>query len=124
VRRERMGHIELANPVAHIWFLRSLPSRLGLILDMSLRDLERVLYFEAFVVTDGGLTPLERGQILTEEEYIAKIEQYGDDFKAGMGAEGINDLLMSLNIDKELDKLREELQSTSSETKTKKFING
>jgi len=119
-----MGHIELANPVAHIWFLRSLPSRLGLILDMSLRDLERVLYFEAFVVTDGGLTPLERGQILTEEEYIAKIEQYGDDFKAGMGAEGINDLLMSLNIDKELDKLREELQSTSSETKTKKFING
>ena len=121
VRRERMGHIELANPVAHIWFLRSLPSRLGLILDMSLRDLERVLYFEAFVVTDGGLTPLERGQILTEEEYIAKIEQYGDDFKAGMGAEGIRDLLMSLNLDKELEKLREELQSTASETKTKKI---
>jgi DNA-directed RNA polymerase subunit beta' len=121
VRRERMGHIELASPVAHIWFLRSLPSRLGIVLDMSLRDLERVLYFEAYVVTDAGLTPLERAQVLSEEEYIAKIEQYGDEFKAGMGAEGIRDLLASLNLDKEIERLREELKSTSSETKIKKI---
>ena len=88
VRRERMGHIELASPVAHIWFLKSLPSRLGMVLDMTLRDIERVLYFEAFVVTEPGMTPLNKGQLLTEEDYLAKLEEYGDEFKAGMGAEG------------------------------------
>src|SRR6201995_244296 len=87
VRRERMGHIELASPVAHIWFLKSLPSRIGLMVDLTLKELERVLYFEAFVVTDPGLTPLNRAQLLTEDDYIAKLEQYGDDFSATMGAE-------------------------------------
>ncbi len=93
VRRERMGHIELASPVAHIWFLKSLPSRLGLVLDMTLRDIERVLYFEAYVVTDPGLTPLKRCQLLTEDDYLAKVEEFGDDFSAAMGAEGIRALL-------------------------------
>ena len=89
VRRERMGHIELASPVAHIWFLKSLPSRIGLLLDMTLRDIERVLYFEAFVVIDPGMTPLKRGQLLTDEAYLNAIEEYGDDFDARMGAEAI-----------------------------------
>jgi DNA-directed RNA polymerase subunit beta' len=89
VRRERMGHIELASPVAHIWFLKSLPSRLGMVLDMTLRDIERVLYFEAFVVVEPGMTPLNRGQLLTEDDYLAKVEEYGDEFDAVMGAEGI-----------------------------------
>ena len=89
VRRERMGHIELASPVAHIWFLKSLPSRLGLVLDMTLRDIERALYFEAYVVTDPGMTPLKRAQLLTEDDYLAKVEEFGDDFHAAMGAEGV-----------------------------------
>ena len=87
VRRERMGHIELACPVAHIWFLKSLPSRIGLMLDMTLREIERVLYFESFVVVDPGMTPLESGQLLSDDEYLDAIEQYGDDFDARMGAE-------------------------------------
>src|SRR6187399_758794 len=121
VRRERMGHIELASPVAHIWFLKSLPSRLGMVLDMTLRDIERVLYFEAFVVTDPGLTPLNRAQLLTEDDYIAKLEQYGDDFQAYMGAEGIRELLKSLDVDHEIEKLRKELETTGSDTKIKKI---
>jgi DNA-directed RNA polymerase subunit beta' len=121
VRRERMGHIELASPVAHIWFLKSLPSRLGMVLDMALRDIERVLYFEAYVVTDPGLTTLNRGQLLTEEDYQAKYEQYGGDFQASMGAEGVRDLLKNMNIQAEADKLRAELKATSSDAKIKKI---
>ena len=121
VRRERMGHIELASPVAHIWFLKSLPSRLGLVLDMTLRDIERVLYFEAYVVTDPGLTPLKRCQLLTEDDYLAKVEEFGDDFQAAMGAEGIRALLRALDLNKELDNLRKELDATSSDAKIKKF---
>ena len=121
VRRERMGHIELAAPVAHIWFLKSLPSRLGMVLDMTLRDIERVLYFEAFVVTDPGLTPLQRRQLLTEEDYNAKLEEYGEEFDAYMGAEGIRELLRSLNVEQEMEILRQELQATSSDTKIKKI---
>src|SRR6266568_1153124 len=121
VRRERMGHIELASPVAHIWFLKSLPSRLGLVLDMTLRDIERVLYFEAYVVTDPGLTPLKRCQLLTEDDYLAKVEEFGDDFSAAMGAEGIRSLLRSLDLNKEIDNLRKELEATSSDAKIKKY---
>jgi DNA-directed RNA polymerase subunit beta' len=121
VRRERMGHIELASPVAHIWFLKSLPSRLGMVLDMTLRDIERVLYFEAYVVTDPGMTPLNRCQLLTDDDYRAKTEEYGDDFRASMGAEGIRDLLANLNIRVEIDNLRREMGTTGSETKMKKI---
>src|ERR1700716_1875378 len=121
VRRERMGHIELASPVAHIWFLKSLPYRLGLVLDMTLRDIERVLYFEAYVVTDPGLTPLKRCQLLTEDDYLAKVEEFGDDFSAAMGAEGIRALLRSLDLNKSLDDLRKELEATSSDAKIKKI---
>ncbi|MDR3395019.1 MAG: DNA-directed RNA polymerase subunit beta' [Parasulfuritortus sp.] len=121
VRRERMGHIELASPVAHIWFLKSLPSRLGMVLDMTLRDIERVLYFEAYVVTEPGMTPLNRCQIMTEDDYLAKMEEYGDEFKAGMGAEGIRDLLKGMNLGAEIEKLRGELEKTSSDTKIKKI---
>ena len=122
VRRERMGHIELAAPVAHIWFLKSLPSRLGMVLDMTLRDIERVLYFEAFVVTDPGLTSLQRRQLLTEEDYYNKVEEFGEgEFDAYMGAEGIRELLRSLNIEQEVNLLRQELESTSSDTKIKKI---
>ncbi len=121
VRRERMGHIELASPVAHIWFLKSLPSRLGMVLDMTLRDIERVLYFEAFVVTEPGMTPLTRGQLLTEDDYLAKLEEYGDEFKAGMGAEGVRDLLKAIDLNGEVEKLRGELDKTSSDTKIKKI---
>jgi len=121
VRRERMGHIELASPVAHIWFLKSLPSRLGLILDMTLRDIERVLYFEAYVVTDPGMTPLTRGQLLTDEDYLNKTEEFGDDFSAAMGAEGVQALLSNLDIENEIATLRREIQSTGSETKLKKM---
>jgi DNA-directed RNA polymerase subunit beta' len=121
VRRERMGHIELASPVAHIWFLKSLPSRLGLVLDMTLRDIERVLYFEAYVVTDPGLTPLRRGQLLTEDDYLAKVEEYGDDFSAAMGAEGIRQLLRTLDLTREIDALRRELDGTTSDAKIKKY---
>ena len=121
VRRERMAHIELASPVAHIWFLKSLPSRLGMVLDMTLRDIERVLYFEAYVVCDPGMTPLNRGQLLSEDDYLAKVEEYGDDFYAAMGAEGIRELLRSIDLNREVDQLRGELESTTSETKSKKF---
>lgn len=121
VRRERMGHIELASPVAHIWFLKSLPSRMGLILDMTLRDIERVLYFEAYVIVDPGLTPLERGTLMSEEAYLNAIEQYGDEFDARMGAEAIRDLLKSINLQAEATRMREELAATGSETKIKKL---
>ncbi len=121
VRRERMGHIELASPVAHIWFLKSLPSRMGLVLDMTLRDIERVLYFEAYVVVDPGMTPLERSQLLSEDSYLEAIEQYGDEFDARMGAEAVRDLLRGIDLAGEAAKLREELGGTTSETKIKKL---
>ena len=121
VRRERMGHIELASPTAHIWFLKSLPSRLGMVLDMTLRDIERVLYFEAFVVTDPGMTPLQRRQLLTEDDYLAKVEEYGDEFTALMGAEGIRDLLRKLDSAHEMEQLRKDLGNTGSEAKIKKI---
>ncbi len=121
VRRERMGHIELAAPVAHIWFLKSLPSRIGLLLDMPLRAIERVLYFEAYVVTDPGLTVLDRGQLMTEEEYIEAVEEHGDEFDAKMGAEAILELLQSIDLPKEAVRLREEIAGTKSETKIKKL---
>ncbi|MDF7675366.1 DNA-directed RNA polymerase subunit beta' [Neisseriaceae bacterium ESL0693] len=121
VRRERMGHIELAAPVAHIWFLKSLPSRLGMVLDMTLRDIERILYFEAYVVTDPGMTSLQPRQLLTEEEFLAREEEFGDDFEAKMGAEGIRDLLRAMDIAQEVSVLRQELESTSSDTKIKKI---
>jgi DNA-directed RNA polymerase subunit beta' len=118
VRRERMGHIDLAAPCAHIWFLKSLPSRLGLVLDMTLRDIERVLYFEAYVVTDPGMTPLKKYSIMSEDDYDAKFQEYGDEFTAKMGAEGIKDLLESIDIDGSIEKLRNDL--TGSELKIKK----
>ncbi|MFY7697606.1 MAG: DNA-directed RNA polymerase subunit beta' [Legionella sp.] len=121
VRRERMGHIELASPVAHIWFLKSLPSRIGLLLDMTLRDIERVLYFEAFVVVDPGMTELEKGQLLNDEVYLEAMEQYGDEFDARMGAEAIRDLLKQIDLEDEIKFLREELPVTTSETKIKKI---
>jgi len=121
VRRERMGHIELASPVAHIWFLKSLPSRLGMVLDMTLRDIERVLYFEGFVVVEPGMTPLKRGQLMTEEDYIAKVEEYGDEFKALMGAEGVRELLRSLDLHHEVETLRTDITKTGSDTKLKKY---
>jgi DNA-directed RNA polymerase subunit beta' len=121
VRRERMGHIELASPVAHIWFLKSLPSRLGMVLDMTLRDIERVLYFEAYVVVNPGLTPLHRGQLLSEDDYLAKVEEFGDDFAAMMGAEGIRELLRQIDLNREIDQLRKDLDATDSETKIKKI---
>lgn len=121
VRRERMGHIELASPVAHIWFLKSLPSRIGLLLDMTLRDIERVLYFEAFVVVDPGMTELERGQLLNDEAYLDALEQHGDEFDARMGAEAIRDLLRQIDLEEVIKSLREELPTTSSETKSKKI---
>ena len=121
VRRERMGHIELASPVAHIWFLKSLPSRLGMVLDIALRDIERVLYFEAFIVIDPGMTPLTRGQLLTEDDYLAKVEEYGDEFNAVMGAEAVRELLRTMDIEREIEKLRSELSATSSEAKIKKI---
>jgi len=121
VRRDRMGHIELASPVAHIWYLKSLPSRMGLLLDMTLRDIERVLYFEAFVVIDPGMTTLEKNQILSDEQYLDAIEEYGDDFDARMGAEAVRELLKAINITKEIAHIREEMAGTESETKLKKF---
>ena len=120
VRRERMGHIELACPVAHIWFLKSLPSRIGLMLDMTLREIERVLYFESFVVTEPGLTTLEKGQLLTDEEYYDAVEEYGDEFVAMMGAEAIQMLLKEIDLDAEIAVIREEIPNTRSETKIKK----
>ena len=121
VRRERMGHVDLASPVAHIWFLKSLPSRIGLLLDMTLRDIERVLYFESHVVIDAGLTDLEVGQLLTDDEYLAKLEEYGDEFVAKMGAEAVQYLLSDMNLDEEIARLREEIPATNSETKIKKL---
>ena len=121
VRRERMGHIELASPVAHIWFLKSLPSRIGLLLDMTLRDIERVLYFEAFVVIDPGMTTLERGQLLSEEAYLEAIEENGDEFDARMGAEAVFELLRDLDLPKEIIQLREDMGATKSETKLKRL---
>ncbi|RZO28556.1 MAG: DNA-directed RNA polymerase subunit beta' [SAR86 cluster bacterium] len=121
VRRERMGHIDLAAPVAHIWFLKSLPSRIGLLLNVTLREIERVLYFESYIVTDPGLTELEKGQILTEEEWVEKYEEFGDEFSAGMGAEAVQILLEELDIDDEIRIIREEIPQTNSETKLKKF---
>lgn len=121
VRRERMGHIDLASPVAHIWFLKSLPSRIGLLLDMTLRDIERVLYFESFVVVDAGMTELERGQLLTDEQYLDALEANGDEFDARMGAEAVYELLRTLDLDAEVRTMREEIESTNSETKIKKL---
>ncbi|OGT51630.1 MAG: DNA-directed RNA polymerase subunit beta' [Gammaproteobacteria bacterium RIFCSPHIGHO2_12_FULL_42_13] len=121
VRRERMGHIELASPVAHIWFLRSLPSRIGLMLDMTLRDLERVLYFEAYVVVDPGMTQLEKGQLLSDEAYYDAIEEHGDEFEARMGADAIQELLRGINLDTEVPRIREELTKTTSEARHKKL---
>jgi DNA-directed RNA polymerase subunit beta' len=121
VRRERMGHIDLASPVAHIWFLKSLPSRIGLMLDMTLREIERVLYFEAFVVIDPGMTEMTRGQLLTDEMYLDAIEQHGDEFDARMGAEAVHELLTSIDLAAEQLKVREEMTGTSSETKLKRL---
>jgi len=122
VRRERMGHIELAAPVAHIWFLKSLPSRIGLLLDLTLREIERVLYFESYIVTDPGLTDLERCQILTEEEYIDAFDQFGDEFTAEMGAEAVQKLLTEIDLDEEIRVIREQVPETNSETKLKKTL--
>ncbi len=120
VRRERMGHIDLACPVAHIWYLKSLPSRMGLMLDMTLRDLERILYFEAYVVIEPGLTPLDKGDLLSEDKYITAVEEYGDDFQVKMGAEAVFELLRSIDLPSEVQRLREEINSSSSEAKIKK----
>ena len=121
VRRERMGHIELASPVAHIWFLKSLPSRISLFLDMTLRDIERVLYFEAFIVVDPGMTPLEKGQLLSDETFLQAVEEYGDEFDARMGAEAVQQLLKNISLTKEIEVIREEINGTNSETKIKKL---
>jgi DNA-directed RNA polymerase subunit beta' len=121
VRRERMGHIELASPTAHIWFLKSLPSRIGLMLDMTLREIERVLYFEAFVVVDPGMTSLQRGQLLTDEMYLESIEEHGDEFDARMGAEAVHELLKSMDLPSEVVKVREDMSNTNSETKIKRL---
>ncbi len=120
VRRERMGHIELASPTAHIWFLKSLPSRIGLLLDMTLRDIERVLYFESYVVIEPGMTNLERSQMLSEEQYLDALEEWGDEFDAKMGAEAILALLRAIDLEGEVRTMREELDQTNSETKRKK----
>ena len=121
VRRERMGHIELASPVAHIWFLKSLPSRIGLLLDITLRDIERVLYFESYIVIDPGMTTLERGQMMNDEQYFEAMEEFGDDFDARMGAEAIQALLKDLDMAQEAAQLREDIPATNSETKIKKL---
>ena len=121
VRRDRMGHIELASPVAHIWFLKSLPSRIGLLLNMTLRDIERVLYFESFVVIEPGMTTLEKGQMLTDEQYYEALEEFGDEFEAKMGAEAVQLLLLDLDLEAEINQIREEIPTTNSETKIKKF---
>jgi DNA-directed RNA polymerase subunit beta' len=121
VRRERMAHIDLASPVAHIWFLKSLPSRIGLMLDMTLREIERVLYFEAFVVVEPGMTELERGQLMTDEMYLDALEQYGDEFDARMGAEAVREMLMTIDLQRETLKVREDMGATRSETKLKRL---
>jgi DNA-directed RNA polymerase subunit beta' len=121
VRRERMAHIELASPVAHIWFLKSLPSRIGLMLDMTLREIERVLYFEAFVVVEPGMTELERGQLMTDDMYLEALEQYGDEFDARMGAEAVREMLMTIDLQREVLQVREDIDATRSETKIKRL---
>ena len=121
VRRDRMGHIELASPVAHIWFLKSLPSRIGLLLDMGLKDLERVLYFENYVVIEPGLTPLKPGQLLSEEDYLKYQEEYGEDFQAGIGAEAVRDMLMALNLEQMREQIRQEIAEATTELKPKKL---
>ncbi len=121
VRRERMAHIELASPVAHIWFLKSLPSRIGLMLDMTLRDIERILYFESYVVLDAGMTTLDRGQLLTDEQYLDTLEEWGDEFNAKMGAEAIRELLKDINLKEQAVSLREEVGATRSVTKLKRL---
>ncbi|MGD9816578.1 MAG: DNA-directed RNA polymerase subunit beta' [Hyphomonadaceae bacterium] len=122
VRRERMGHIELAAPVAHIWFLKSLPSRIALMLDMALKDIEKVLYFEQYIVIEPGLTPLSAKQLLTEEDYIKAQDEYGEDsFTAMIGAEAVRELLMALNLEKEAEQLRKEIAESTSELKPKKL---
>jgi DNA-directed RNA polymerase subunit beta' len=121
VRRERMAHIDLASPVAHIWFLKSLPSRIGLMLDMTLREIERVLYFEAFVVVDEGMTPLERSSLMNDEQYLDAMEEYGDEFDARMGAEAVHEMLRTIDLPSEALKVREEISSTASETKIKRL---
>ncbi len=121
VRRERMAHIELASPVAHIWFLKSLPSRIGLMLDMTLREIERVLYFEAFVVVEPGMTDLERGQLMTDDMYLEALEQYGDEFDARMGAEAVRDMLSTIDLQREILQVREDMDATRSETKIKRL---
>jgi DNA-directed RNA polymerase subunit beta' len=121
VRRERMGHIELAAPVAHIWFLKSLPSRISLLLDMTLREIERILYFESFVVTEPGMTDLEKGQILDEEEYYEALENYGEEFEAGMGAESVKILLSEMNLEEEIADVISQIEGTNSEAKIKKL---
>src|SRR5467141_359157 len=123
VRRERMGHIELAAPVAHIWFLKSLPSRIGLLLDMTLKDLERILYFENYVVIEPGLTSLKQHQLLSEEEYLKAQDEYGDDrFTAAIGAEALRTMLAAINLDEEKTRLRDELRETGSEARRKKLV--
>jgi DNA-directed RNA polymerase subunit beta' len=121
VRRERMAHVELASPTAHIWFLKSLPSRIGLMLDMTLREIERVLYFEAFVVTEPGMTTLERGQLLSDEQYLEAMEEHGDEFEAKMGAEAVHEMLKTIDLSKELVQIRDDMGATSSETKLKRL---
>src|SRR5271170_1310500 len=123
VRRDRMGHIELASPVAHIWFLKSLPSRIGLLLDMTLKDLERVLYFENYVVVEPGLTALKMHQLLNEEEFVRAQDEYGEDnFTAKIGAEAMKDMLAQINLEEEVEKLRVELRETTSEARRKKLV--
>mgnify|MGYP001589313941 CR=1 FL=1 len=121
VRRERLGHIELNAPVAHIWFLRSLPSRIGTLLDMTLRDLEKVLYFESYVVTNPGNTPLKEKEILSEDRYRKAVEEYGAEFSADMGAEAIKEILKRLDLNKLSAELRDEMRKTASEAKKKKL---
>ena len=122
VRRERMGHIELASPTAHIWFLKSLPSRIGLVLDMTLRDLERILYFEYYVVIESGITPLKERQLLSEDEFLKAQEEYGNDsFTAKIGAEAIRDMLRALDLQKLAADLRVEIAESTSEPKPKKL---
>ena len=123
VRRERMGHIELAAPVAHIWFLKSLPSRIGLLVDIMLKDLEAVLYFEKYIVIEPGLTPLKVNELLTEEQYQRAVEEYGEDsFRAGIGAEALKEILSGIDLEQEAETIRAELRSTSSEARRKKLV--
>ncbi|HKL48086.1 MAG TPA: DNA-directed RNA polymerase subunit beta', partial [Desulfuromonadales bacterium] len=121
VRRERLGHIDLACPVAHIWFLKSLPSRIGTLLDMTLRELEKVLYFETYVVLDGGDTPLQTGQMLTEDKYVEAMDEYAGQFTAGMGAESVQELLNSIDLEELAGELRAEMREAASEAKRKKI---